>query len=210
VAPFGSSDLISVEEKVNFWKTVPATDLDPPSEEILQEEEDFSFGPESDHLEKFSKHYEFLRESKEYQWLLNKIRAAAKLSMRNGTIISDINNKICASLNRIMPKGHRSPAPIYSAVFHVALSLRAFLDHYYQDDPYRDIGAVLVLTGCAVDAQAVTCAQYMQQIWPDSGIETLRALGKSLANDSASPYKWERLPFYWKGIKKLTRIRQAC
>ena len=54
--------------------------------------------------------------------------------MQNSTIILDINNKICTSLNRIIPKGHKSLALIYSAIFHIALSLSAFLNHYYKDD----------------------------------------------------------------------------
>ncbi|KAF4610408.1 hypothetical protein G7Y89_g15712 [Cudoniella acicularis] len=61
VVSFRSSDLISVEEKINFWNNAPTIDLDPPSDEILLENEDDSWYPESDSLEKFSKQYGFLK-----------------------------------------------------------------------------------------------------------------------------------------------------
>ncbi len=72
---------------------------------------------------------------------------------------------------------------------------RRLLKWYYEADPCRDLGAVLTITGSAMDAQAVTCTQYMQQTWSSGGISTLRAVERALAKakaiSSPSPYKCE-------------------
>ena len=85
------------------------------------------------------------------------------------------------------------PDRVCAVSFHIVLRLEAFLDWYCEADPCRDLEAVLTLTGSAIDAQAVTCKQYMKQTWPSTGIDTLRAVKKALAqakaNSSPSPYK---------------------
>lgn len=196
--PSRPSDLISIEEKISFWNAALTIDLKPLSEEILLEDEDDLWDPESNRLEKFSKQYGFLKERKEYQWLLERIRAATNLSTHNSRTIS-------TSLKATVQKGDQGPASIYSAAFQVELNLRAFLDQYYQDDPCQNIGNVFVLTGCAVNAQIVSCEQYVKQLWPISGVEILRALENSLTYSSGDTYICEPPIRYSKSIEELNR-----
>ncbi|ERF69251.1 hypothetical protein EPUS_09068 [Endocarpon pusillum Z07020] len=111
---------------------------------------------------------------------------------RHNDVQEDIRSGIKAAFNG-SPHGPFDPGRFCTASFHVSLRLEAFLDWYCEADPCRDLEAVLTLTGSAIDAQAVTCKQYMKQTWPSSGIDTLRAVKKALAqakaNSSPSPYE---------------------
>ena len=209
LSPLDRSDILSVEEKISFWDTVPETEFDPLGDEIIEDDADDSFDFPIDHLAKFHKRYEFLKESKEYQWLLHRIRTSANLSQSGNTILANISRKIHAGLDEsdVLKCKQRAKAfksnTLFTAIFHVGLSLRTFLDHYYQDHSCSDIGAVLTLTGDAVNSQAATCAQYMQQTWPISGIEILRVLERSLSKNAADPYKCDIL--FLINISKLIR-----
>jgi hypothetical protein len=123
-------------------------------DQVLGEE---SLGLQDPILSDFSKHQDFLKHSKEYQWLLGKIRAAAMLSQRDSYVLADIKKKINATFDCTKHEGLQGHAPVYAASFKVALKLQAFLDLYYEDDACREIGNVITLTGLAVDAHAVTC-----------------------------------------------------
>jgi hypothetical protein len=193
--PSESVDTLSAREKVDMWNAESTTIPD----QVLEDEEHISLGLQDHILSNFSKHQDFLKQSKEYQWLLGKIRAVAMLSQRDNNVLADIKKKMNAAFDRTKHKGLQGHAPVYAASFKVALKLQAFLDLYYEEDACQDIGNVITLTGSAVDAQAVTCKQYMTQTWPISGVDTLRALERSLANKSADSYECGNLTFFYCG-----------
>lgn len=118
-------------------------------------------------------------------------------TMGYNEVLLGIRCEIKAALD-VIQAGTSYPDRIYAASFHVALRLEAFLHWYHGADRGQALGAVLTLTGSAIDAQAVTCQQYMKQTWPSSGIETLRAVEEALARAKASssptPYKCKIQP----------------
>jgi len=177
------SDALSPSEKVALWDTEIAEFADFPKDEIVEEKE------LDDLLSSFSSHQNFLRQSQEYQWLLGKIRANVMLLQKDRDVMSAISNEINAAFDRLKNKGSQSPAPVYTVSFDIKIGIGPFLDRYYANDSYRDVGSVITLTGSAVNAQAVTCRQYLQQTWPISGIKTLDALERSRTSQSSRPYR---------------------
>lgn len=53
-------------------------------------------------------------------------------------------------------------------------------DQFPEESDIR-LGAVIVLTGSRIDAQAITCANYVHQTWPTTGTKLLLALEHMVA-----------------------------
>jgi hypothetical protein len=78
----------------------------------------------------------------------------------------------------------------YSASLEIIWNPISFLiDQQYQGGEDHAIRTVITLTGSGIDAQAITCAQYMQQTWPMTGIETLQALEAAISDSRAHSHK---------------------
>lgn len=182
-------DTISARERVKSRHTESAVEPTQTCEQIVEEDKP---SDSRDHpLSNFSEQHDFLRKGTQYQWLLGKIHTTATLTQTDNDIIADINSKMNAAFNWVKHKGLYPHTPVCCVRFYVVLAMNSFLDVYYQDGAYRRLGTVITLTGSAIDAQAVTCEQYMRQTWPASGIDTLQAVERALINSSASLYKCE-------------------
>jgi hypothetical protein len=84
-------------------------------------------------------------------------------------------------LGRLNASGPESDG-IYSAHYVISWKPLKFLrEQSYQKGRKQAIGEIITVTGSAIDAQAMTCAQYMNQTWPLSGVETLGALQAAMA-----------------------------
>jgi hypothetical protein len=132
-------------------------------------------GPAIDYAEALK----FLMDSKQFKELLTKIQASLLLTARDGTMMDRIGREIRAQLSGL---GGKDVPEAQKATFDIAWDPAEFLKQQeYQENPYSGLGNVIAIVGTAIDAQATTCAQYMQQTWPLTGIETLRAIEASLA-----------------------------
>ena len=76
--------------------------------------------------------------------------------------------------------------PIYSVTVRVNWELQSFLAKEYS--PQDDIGQILTVTGEIPWAQSSSCEDYMRQIWPESGYNTLLALSRVLQTGSSCKY----------------------
>jgi hypothetical protein len=167
---------LTTGEKLDFWNTEGSGSPDFPAEQpkdsiLLMKEK------EAPDTTLFTETRAFLIESKAYQWLLGRIRTSLVLTTRRGTDVELIRNVIIDCLNR-----HDSYGTFHTATFLIFWSpLRFLREQNYQDGEDQAIGEVITVTGSAIDAQAMTCAQYMHQTWPLTGNETLRALQAAMA-----------------------------
>jgi hypothetical protein len=135
----------------------------------------------------------FLTKSREYQWLIEKIRATAMLTRDNREVMETIRREIIEGL-ATQDAGIHQNLTTHEAVFSLAWSPLEFLkDQQYQRGENQDIGECITVTGAGVDAQATTCAQYMRQTWPITGEETLEAMKIAIANSDVSPHKCNTL-----------------
>jgi hypothetical protein len=141
-------------------------------------------------ISQFPEAWKFLIEGEAYQWLLGKIRAQLVLN-ETGTVMETIRTKILQALSS-HKEGGACRQTIYKANFEVAWCPATFIQDQFPEEPDIRLGAVLVLTGSGVDAQATTCAQYMHQTWPTTGAELLLALKHMVANELTELYRMYR------------------
>lgn len=139
----------------------------------------------------FSEARTFVTQSNAFQWLLGKIQAAVKFTNREGTVMDAIRDSILANLNSLRAKvGGPPPQTHHQLVFKIEWSPLDFLEEQYSNigEDY-ELGKVITLNGSAVDAQAVTCAQYMHQMWPSTGDETMRGLDAAISRKQSRASK---------------------
>lgn len=148
----------------------------------------------------------FLTRSEAFKRLLTRIHTASGLTTRKGQIIQTIRERILSTFTsrNDQLKGDVINPRTYSACFQVEWTPRAFLAHQYQAGE-QQIEEVITVNGSAIDAQAITCGEYIRQVWPLNGIETLRALQAAL-NPTMQSHKCKVLYFDYKElITMLTR-----
>jgi hypothetical protein len=194
----------NVEEKMARW-TVEELDLENipeyPLENQLEDQLDTQPTPdyiggddESDIYEEilipdFHEAWDFLVGSHAYKRLHTRIQTVSLLTSRKGQTIQEIRNKILDTLTRSIETRSKSPAfKFHSATFQISWNPLAFLVEQYQDGAKQSIKEIITLNGSAIDAQAVTCGGYMQQVWPETGHETLEALQTAITH-SKRPHK---------------------
>ena len=127
---------------------------------------------------------EFLFNSKAYERLCKRIQMASILTPSGSTeaqTMQDIRNCVLDGLENhayayLVKRGK------YTADFLVDWDPLAFLTEQYGDTTANLIGQCITLTGSAIDAQALTCGEYCHQVWPETGLETLRCLQAAISH----------------------------
>ena len=162
-------DSLTPEEKMKRWQRDGSDTPDIPVErpddwtETPEEQEDFLAVLYS------SEARPFLIDSPAYQCLLQRIRSIVQLSSRKGSMLETLENDILGIVRAHTNAGEQSYATL-----HIEWDTIAFLREQYQGAELQQIGEVITLTGSGTEAQAATCAQYVNQTWPTTGEEVLR------------------------------------
>jgi hypothetical protein len=177
--PIHSSEPSAID-KVNAWNNNLA-EIDPPEDQQIRHDEKEI----EDHYVNAFVHYRALLESGEaYQRLLQRLQAILELDWGKGSVARSLGidvQKILEERQREMSlMAEESPLHLD---FRVDVSLHQFLRYYYGNNTCKDLMSAVILVGVAPNIQAITCAQYMQQVWPDSGIELLRSLQKAALSE---------------------------
>jgi len=213
-------DGLTVEEKMDMWglqsedgTSSQSFDFDEVDEfgdkrpETLGDQ-DFEEDEEDDYAtEKFPIAQKFLLESAEYCWLTTRLKTELILSNRKGTIIEDIRHQILSTV--ITQSRENCSGSIYQAEFLLEWNPIDFIKQQFPDKKDQPLGTIIVICGSEINAQTMTCAQYMDQMWPESGKELLLALedfmikeDRTLCQCKHSPHKTPRL-----GVSVLMSIR---
>lgn len=181
---------LSVEEKMCLW------DESEPQIPQLSDSLSSSFSKENEQ-EEFEdyaiSHYpdawKFLTNGHDYQWLLGRVRTEITLTSRVDTVAENIRQEILRGLTSSRPeRGHRHT--VAKAKFDIICwDISKFLKEHYADQEYPQLGTLITLVGLGMDVQALTCAEYMRQVWPTTGLETLDALQKAFGNGHGNRYK---------------------
>lgn len=139
----------------------------------------------------FSEAYTFVTKSNAFRWLLSKVQTSVTLTKREETVMDEIGDLILANPTpRRTEIGQLFPQTHYKLAFKLEWSPLDFLKEQYCD--YGEditLGEVITLNGSAVDAQAVTCFQYMHQMWPSTGEETMRGLEGAISRKQSHTSK---------------------
>ncbi|KAH7380806.1 hypothetical protein BKA64DRAFT_221062 [Cadophora sp. MPI-SDFR-AT-0126] len=78
---------------------------------------------------------------------------------------------------------HTNLIPIHSMLVRVDCELRKFLSQ--ELDTTADMSEMMTLTGTLIQAQALPCRAYMDQTWPQSGLQILEVVKYALENDKS-------------------------
>ena len=62
----------------------------------------------------------------------------------------------------------------------LGLDLLSFIGSYYKGKDQQEIRNILCLTGGQVNAQATTCEDYMEEVWPNYGLQIINTLQGAL------------------------------
>lgn len=65
----------------------------------------------------------------------------------------------------------------------------------FPDNQCQSLGQVIVLCGSEINAQSLSCAEYMHQVWPKTGLELLRALEDCRAKKHFVSHQGHYTPF---------------
>ena len=175
----------------------------------LDAKEDHSEDDHEDYvISQFTEAWNFVVEGEAYQWLLGKIKAQLVLD-EGGTVMETIRTKILQALS-FTKSGNTYRQAVYKATFEVAWCPATFIQDQFPDEQDIRLGAILVLTGSRLDAQATTCAQYMHQTWPTTGAELLLALEYMVANEFTKLYRMYNDHTFFNIVAKLICVRTVA
>lgn len=107
------------------------------------------------------------------------------LTKRDGTLAENIRREILKGLAS-GKKENGYGQGIYRAKFKIPWAPQAFLKQQYPDEHNLQLGYIITIVGSGVDAQALTCAGYLSQVWPATSLDTLRALQEAVTNGRES------------------------
>ncbi|KAH6712444.1 hypothetical protein BKA61DRAFT_736846 [Leptodontidium sp. MPI-SDFR-AT-0119] len=185
-------DGLTLEEKMSLWasdstgdteqdpndpngNSTGSVDDDEEGENEEEEEEEEDYG-----MTNFPDARKFLIDSDAYQWLIARLQSELVLTSRKGTTIEDIRCDIFKGLeNQHNKQNYRST---YEADFEMQWSPKDFVEEQFPQNRNQPLGAVIVLCGSEINAQALTCSEYMLQVWPKTGLGVLRAFETCLAD----------------------------
>jgi hypothetical protein len=141
--------------------------------------------------------WKFLTNGQDYQWLLGRVRSEMLLTEREGTAAENIR---CEILKRLASSktGPGYNHGISKAKFEIPWNLLTFLKEHYPDEEQLELGSIITIVGDGIDAQALTCAQYMKQVWPTTGVETLSILQEAVEKGPGSCFKRTSNSFFFK------------
>jgi hypothetical protein len=198
------NDEVSLAEKILQWN-VEKPVIDEPEAVLDAEVSDPTIVEDKEGLEyiqdieeaeglyaitRFPEAWKFLTDSHSYQWLLSRIGTEVLLTKIAGTPADTIKKRI---LNGLASASVRSKygQTAHKARFELSWDLGGFLQAKYPDEHEAQLESLITVVGSGDDVQAMTCAQYMDQVWPMTGMETLLALQGALDKGEGQAFKGE-------------------
>jgi hypothetical protein len=178
-----TSDQLTAYEKVQLWKT-DTGDFEEtlgftPDELPIEGEDELSDGSNiSDGIDDYSEAWDFVFGSLAFTKLRARITRAGILTPRTGQVIDQIREFIVNTLSsQSMEAKTRSSLPkLLMSTFHISWNLLHFLRSQYETECLPELQHIVTVNGSAVDAQAATCGEFVEQVWPETGREIPRAL----------------------------------
>jgi hypothetical protein len=182
---FKKEEGLTLAEKMGLWNTSQQKLAGEQSLERCEIEED-----ETDDyaIAHFPHAWKFLTESQAYKWLLGRMKSETLLTERKGTIAENIADEILSGLNS-MKMDYSYTKGIRKAFFEISWPLSAFVKEHYPGEEQLQLGSIITITGSGIDAQALTCSEYMCQVWPTTGLETLAVVQEAMAKGPGKSHK---------------------
>lgn len=169
---------LSVAEKMSMWNNsdifkTAEKHLEVPDEDENEEHDEYA-------IDQFPDAWKFLTENNAYKWLLGKIRSHLTLTGGKDTSSQKIQKEIQKGLNSGTIEAKYAKAT-RKATFMIAWPLHKFLREEYPGEEALELSSIITITGSCLNAQAASCSEYMRQVWPTTGTETLAILQAAVA-----------------------------
>ncbi|KAH6677360.1 hypothetical protein B0J14DRAFT_636069 [Halenospora varia] len=187
-----AQDGLSLAEKMQLWHAnrpeIPKpddliTNANPTDEEIGDIEEYT--------ISQYSEAWKFITNGHEFRWLIGRIKTEMVLTERRETPAENIRLEILRGLasSRRSGQSQGNGCEFSTASFEIEWTLLAFLKDHYPNQQSLELASIITIVGSGVDVQTLTCAEYMRQVWPTTGVETLNALQEAVEKGQGGSYQ---------------------
>jgi hypothetical protein len=180
------TDQMHWEDKINYWydrqgtrdDASPQPSINDCNEEginysMIQQANEEGEGEEENeeiNMPGLHAYRDFILNSPAYEWLLANLRRETLLAQADPNSMLAIKREIINSLPSSHRVSRKRPAEAYKVTFDIGWDPQAFVrEQNYEEEPEEVVAKAITLTGSAMDAQALTCEQYLCQTWPSAG-----------------------------------------
>ncbi|KAJ3578823.1 hypothetical protein NPX13_g1746 [Xylaria arbuscula] len=116
-----------------------------------------------------------------YMWMLARLHRDLILSTAQSSILDQITKEIQTKFPQTRTISRKRPPDEVHVTFTIDWDILGFLYQQDYDIPHFEaIQNCVTLTGTRIHAQALTCKQYMTQMWPFTGMQTLKLIQEAL------------------------------
>jgi hypothetical protein len=125
-----------------------------------------------------------------YKWLVANVRREIFLNSTERESMETIKQNILDALPSSRRVNRGKPSESFKITFAIDWDPHAFVEEQgFTEEPDDAIESAITLTGSLKDAQALTCAQYLNQTWPLAGEHTLRLVSDLVRT---GPGHWQK------------------
>lgn len=140
-----------------------------------------------------SKYGRLLFREPAYTWFLAWMGRESSMDPTSLGMAKAIRKEISDSFPSLQLVSRRRSAQSYTATFQIQWDPHAFIeDEGYKEDAEHVVETAITLTGSLGDAQALTCGQYLHQVWPTSGRNILQLIKSVVANQRGQKHTCKR------------------
>lgn len=161
------------------------------TEEVAEEEIENAgdVGDEEIKMPELSAYRDFILTAPAYEWLLSRLRREFLLAPAEPNHMEAIRREIIKSLPSSHKLSRQKSAEAYKMTFVIEWDPIAFIkEQLYKEEPDEAVEIAITLTGSAREAQALTCVQYMCQVWPLVGEHTIRLVKDAVRSGPGQRY----------------------
>lgn len=116
-----------------------------------------------------------------YEWLLNRLQREVYLSTKDADVMIYIRQQLLQAMPMPSCMSRKAPSQLTRVTYSVDWDILTFIDQQRYKEP-RDvaIAGAITLTGSQLNAQALSCREYLAQTWPSTGTRILELIQELL------------------------------
>lgn len=116
-----------------------------------------------------------------YKWLIDNLHRELSLSVAGPDIMVLIRQNILGAIPTPKQMSPKIPPEAQTVIYTVDWDISAFFEYQkYEVPKAQALAGAITITGSSVDAQALSCQDYLTQTWPSTGLRMLKILQASL------------------------------